>query len=438
MRLMKYAILSMILPFVAEAACCKARSSSGCRTTPGCRKTTSTCQRASAKRGGCCRQYWDVHPRPEFNPPDDIATLPEREQERFVKMFRLVPDQVKVKSTQNYAGRMMFVRSTQYAAITNKLAAKLVRSAKMLASDPAVTPEEVQKMCFDTIVYGRSLIMGRMEQCTLADLAGQYRFKTARKIVETIEDSKNFRRGLTAGYPHQDPECRDFETLAKAANPAQWRTFLDRVESLLAKNGMAASACQVTKKQLYDRYDDPSGRPLPDDLETLPNRERLRLSKAYNLLPAQVLAVAGQDYARRQAYLTSPSYAELKKNLATRLARNTRMLAADPAVTSADVLKMCDETVRFGRPLAFGDMRHVALSDLASRYGFKEVEKFVLEVEDGKTSKKGYFAGYPDGRPEFKDYAILAQKAYPDRWNAFRTRLDTLNSAFARKIASRR
>ena len=431
--MIKYTLLAIVLPVIVNAACSKTSSTS----TSGCRTTTCTSKQTSTRRC-CCKLRWDVYPRPEFNPPDDIATLPEREQLKFVKIFRLVPDQVKVKSTQNYTGRITFMRSPQYASITNKLAAKLARSTKMLASDPSVTAADVQKMCFDTIVYGRSLIMGNMGQISLVQLASQYHFKSARKVVEKIEDSKDFRRGLESGYPRQDPECRDFETLAKAANSAQWRSFMERVDTLLAKNGTGAE-CQVTKKQLYDRYEAPSGRPLPDDIQTLPNREKLRLSKAYNLLPIQVLAVSGRDYARRQGYLTSPNYAALKKNLAARLAKSTRMLAADPIVTPADVLKMCDEVVRFGRPLVFGDMRHVALSDLAARYGFKEVEKFVLEVEDGKTSKKGLFASYPMTKPEFREYALLAQAACPDRWDAFCSRLDELNRlAMQKGIAARR
>ena len=435
MNVMKYAILSMVLPFVAEAF--------GPGAGPGAFGGGGMSTRnAPTRRCPCTRLYWDNFPRSEFNPPEDIATLPEREQLKFIKIFRLVPDQVKVKSTQNYTGRIAFMNSQQYASITNKLAAKLARSTKMLATEPAITAAEVQKMCFDTIVYGRSLTMGRMEQCSFVDLAARYHFKKARNTIEALEDNKNFRHGLKAGYPHQDPECRDFETLARAVNFAQWRSFLERVDTLMDKNrngggaGRAPSQ-QITKKQLYDRYDDPSGRPLPEDLETLPNRQRLRMSKVYNLLPAQVLSVAGNDYARRRGYLTSQAYANLKKGLTMRLTKNMRTLAADPAVEPEDILKMCDEMVRFGRPLVFGDMRDVSLSELASRYGFKEVEKFALEVEDGRTSKTGFSAGYPKANPEFWDYAVFAQKACPRRWAEFRSRLDELNKLAAdRKTAA--
>ena len=435
MKVMKYAILSMVLPFVAEAF----GPSAGPGAFGGGGMST---RNAPTRRCPCTRLYWDNFPRSEFNPPEDIATLPEREQLKFIKIFRLVPDQVKVKSTQNYTGRIAFMNSQQYASITNKLAAKLARSTKMLATEPAITAAEVQKMCFDTIVYGRSLTMGRMEQCSFVDLAARYHFKKARSTIEALEDNKNFRHGLKAGYPHQDPECRDFETLARAVNFAQWRSFLERVDTLMDKhrNGGGAGRApsqQITKKQLYDRYDDPSGRPLPEDLETLPNRQRLRMSKVYNLLPAQVLSVAGNDYARRRGYLTSQAYANLKKGLTMRLTKNMRTLAADPAVEPEDILKMCDEMVRFGRPLVFGDMRDVSLSELASRYGFKEVEKFALEVEDGRTSKTGFSAGYPKANPEFWDYAVFAQKACPRRWAEFRSRLDELNKLAAdRKTAA--
>ena len=428
MKLTRLAILALAMPFAVEAASSNARS-----TQNGCRTTTGGNKQGTMIIGGCCRRVWDVSPRPEFNPPDDIATLPEREQQRFVKIFGLVPDQVKVKSTQNYEGRMKFMEGGAYSDHTNKLAVKLARSAPGLAADPAIKAEDVQKMCFDTIVYGRSLIMGRMEQCSLVDLAEKYHFKNARKVVEALEDSKNFRSGVAAGYPHHDPECRDFETLAKTVNPASWRAFIERVDTLKAKNAGGAASRQVTRKQLYDRYDDPSGRPLPDDLETLSNRERLRLSKAYNLLPPRILAVSDQDYSRRRAYLASPMYAEEKNKLSMRLTKNMRMLAADPAVPPADILKMCDEVVRFGRPLVFGDMRHVALSELASRHGYKAVEKFVLEVEDGRTSKTGFSAGYPKSNPEFKDFAVFAQKACPSRWAAFCTRLGELNKLASRK-----
>ena len=430
MSWIRLAILSMSIPFVVVAACPTAQTASA-------RQTTSANKQGCVRIGGCCRrQVWEAHPRPELNPPDDIATLPEREQQKFVKMFELVPYSVKDRSTRNYAERMKFMNGSTYADNTNKLAVLLARSTTRLAADPAVKAEDVMKMCFDTIVYGRSLIMGRMEQISLVDLAEKYHFKNARNVIEKLEDSKNFRRGLVAGYPHHEPECRDFETLAKAVNPASWQAFIERVDVLKAKGAGAAGAAvgrQVTKKQLYDRYEDPSGRPLPSDLETLPNRERLRLSKAYNLLPPQILAVADQDYARRKDHLVSPKYAEQKNSLSLQLAKSKRKLVADPAVAPADILKMCDEVVRFGRPLVFGDMRHVALSELASRYGFKAVEKFILEVEDGKTSKSGFSAEYPKTHPEFRDFAVFAQKACPSRWEAFCTRLDELNKLASRK-----
>lgn len=424
----------MVIPFLAEAArtcgsggCSSASAASGCKT-----------RSSSAKRGGCCRKFWIVHPRPEFNPPEDIATLPEREQQKFVKMFRLVPDPVKVKSTQNYTGRMAFMHSPQYVAITNKLAAKLARSAKMLAAEPSVAAEEVMKMCNDTIIYGRSLIMGSVGSVSLAGLAEKYRFKNAGRTVERLDDTRNFRHGLMEGYPHGEPECRDFETLARTVNPSQWQTFLDRVKVLCDKYGKSPAAGKgVSKTQLYDRYADPSGRPLPSDLGTLPNRERLRLSKCLNCLPVQVLAVANQDYSKRHAYMASPRYAEERSRLCARLAKAGAHLAADPAVTPSDVIRICDEVVRFGRPLVFGEMRDVSLSSLAARYGFRNVERFIVIVEDEKHANRGLADTYPARNPEYADFDKLANAAYADRWRRFRKRLSDLNGLFARKMAQR-
>ena len=411
-----------------------------------CGGGVSTCTTvAMPRKGGCCRcrKYWDAYPRPELNPPDDIATLPEREQMRFVKAFRLVPDQVKVKSTQNYTGRMTFMHSPQYASITNKLASKLARSGKMLASDPAVTAEDVQKMCRDTIVYGRSLVMGRMETGTFTELARKYNFKNAAKAVEDLESSKNLRRGLVAGYPHDEPECRDFETLAKTVNPAQWQAFLGRVEALLAKRGgqggraAGPAAMTVTKKQLYDRYVATSRRELPDDFATLSNRDQARQAKIYDYLPVQVLSAAGQAYRQRRAYFTGHAYAEVRRDLTVRLAKESRRLAADPAVTPAEVIATCDELVKYGRPLTCGDLRHVSLLELARTYRFQNVEKFVEAAEDGKNAKRGFATAYPNRDPEFADFAALARRAYPERWGDFLSRLAGLNAAAAaRKVAS--
>lgn len=390
--------------------------------------------------GGCCgcRKYWDAYPRQELNPPEDTETLPDREQQKFVKMFRLVPDQIKVKSTQNYTGRMTFMKSAQYAAIMEKLAAKLARSGKMLAADPAVTAEDVLKMCRDTIVYGRSLVMGRMETASFTALARRYHFKNAAKTIEDLEDSKNFRRGVVVGYPHEDPECRDFETLAKTANPAQWQSFLARVETLQAKRrdvngrGMGEPSAAVTKQQLYDRYVVTSRRELPEDFATLPNRDRVRHAKIYDYLPVQVISMAGQEYRQRRTYLEGPAYAEVKRELSARLAKEARRLSADPAVTPAEVLSTCDELLKYGRPLACGDLRHVSLVDLARTYHFRNVEKFVETVEDSKNAKRGIATSYPDREQEYVDFAALARRVYPDRWGAFLSRLSDLNEAYRR------
>ena len=340
----------------------------------------------------------------------------------------MVPDQVKVKSTQNYAERMKFRNSPQYTSITNKLAVKLARSGRMLAQEPAVTAESVMKMCDDTIVYGRSLVMGRMECDSFMELARRYGFKKALKAVEAVEDTKNFRRGLATGYPREMAECRDFETLARASNPARWTAFLERVAELNATyaancGGKATCARKATKRQTYDRYGERSSRALPDDFATLPNRTQVRLGKMFDLLPVQVLACAGRDYRMRVEYLVSAAYADVRRTLAARLKKDTKRLAADPQVSADEVLTLCDEVVRFGRPLTAGDMRDVSLADLARRHGFRQVERFIDKVEDGKYAKSGAMMQYPRGESEFRDFETLAKSVFSARWSSFLARL---------------
>ena len=399
---------------------------------PNKRHSCSSAQQTSCggvRIGGCCkkRQVWDRQsPRPELNPPDDIASLPEREQRRFLKMFKLVPDQIKVKSVQCYAQRQKFMNSCQYRQIMQKLDVKLSRMRQ--ANEPAVTSDEVRQMCRDIIVYGRSLIMGRMEECPLVELARRYGFKKTAKFVEKVEDCKNFRHGLSEGYPCGDQECQDFEMLAKTFNPAQWNAFKARLKTLneryaICQAGGSLSCGKVASKALYDRYEDNASRPIPDDLCTLPKRQTVRIGKIYDLLPAQVLSYAQRTYSQRVTYLTSGRYQVVKQKLAEQLKKNIRKLEADPRVGMDDVLKMCDEVLRFGRPLVFGDMRHVSLVELARQYNFPAVEKFLEKVEDDNYLLCGTVLEYNDTSSEFRDFESMARMACIERWKALQKRL---------------
>ena len=374
--------------------------------------------------GCCCRQVWDRYdPRPELNPPDDIASLPAIEQRRFVKIFRLVPEAVKVKASpsQNYSDRIKFMLSPQYVTITNNLVKKLSRSGRMLAQEPAISAADVIKMCNDTLIYGRSLIMGNMAEWSFLELAEEYKFKNAAKMVEMIEDKRNFNRKTIKSYPMDDPECRAFAGLASKANPSKWKAFLERNSVLIARNANGA-ALDVSKKQVYDIYDKQTSRPLPDDYSSLPNRERLRIGKMYDLLPVQVIANSGKEFRQRAAYVASPQYAKVKEDLAARLSKDNRRLLADPAVTVAEVLKLSDEVARFGRPLMAGDMRNVSLRELATRHGYARVEQFVRRVEDSQYVRGGKRLDWP-ADPEFRDFELLAKAMYKDRWQDFQSRL---------------
>ena len=392
-------------------------------------QSAAQCNNASSRqvngrRGGCCcKKYWDYYPRPELNPPDDISTLPDIEQQRFCKIFREVPETIKSKSTQNYRERMIFMRSPQYVSITNKLAVKLARAAgKKLAQYPAVSPDDVLKMCFDTIVYGRSLIMGKMENCTFFELARRYGFKNAGKEVEKIEDKRNFGKRAVGTYPTDDPECRDFAVLAEKVNASRWKDLLARNVALDARSA-SDTVTSKDKKQMFDMYDERTSRDLPEDFSSLPNRMRLKLGKMYDLLPVQVLAMSARSYRQRADYVTSAQYAKVRGALEGKLSKIVGKMSSDPAVTVAEVMKLSDEMVRFGRPLVAGDLRAVSLQQLASRHGYDNVEKFVRIVEDSQYARGGKPMVWPSAQPEFRDFALLATALCKDRWRDFQARV---------------
>jgi len=396
-------------------------------------------RQVNARRGVCCcKKYWDYYPRPELNPPDDISTLPDIEQQRFCKIFREVPETIKSKSTQNYRERMIFMRSPQYVSITNKLAVKLARATgKKLAQYPAVSPDDVLKMCFDTIVYGRSLIMGKMENGTFFELAGRYGFKNAGKEVEKIENKRNFGKKAVGAYPIGDPECRDFAVLAEKANASRWKDLLARNVALGARNASDALA-NKDKKQMFDIYDERTSRALPEDFSSLPNRMRVKMGKMYDLLPVQVLAMSARSYRQRAAYVTSAQYAKVRGTLEGKLSKAVGKISSDPAVTVAEVVKLADEMVRFGRPLVAGDLRAVSLQQLASRHGYDNVEKFVRIVEDSQYARSGKSMVWPSAQPEFRDFALLASALYKDRWLDFLARVQAPSRTSASALSQRR
>lgn len=431
------AIVSLV--YSVQSACPYA--SSGTATAGRSGRST----RSGTVSCGGCRTDWIPSDKPELNPPEDIATLPELEQRKFRKAFSLVPKEVKVKSTQKYSGRMTFMKRDTYAGIRKSLAEKLNRSKRMLEKDPPViTADYVLKMCDDTIIYGRSLVMGEIKSCDLPTLARRYGFDKAANEIERLESRRNFQNGLASGYSHDDPECRDFETLAKKVNGAQWQAFLDRVKMLRAKHdGRNGGGISPTREEVYgpdQRSGVPSGM-LPADFATLPNRENVRYGKIYGLLPPQVVSVSGEDYRKRQMFMHGPVYKALREKLDRRLAKEGRRLEEYPAVTAKEVLVVCEELVRYGRPLAHGELRHVSLRDLARTYKFEQVRDFMEEferVESNKSLKRGFSRAYSSKDPEWADFATLAGRVKKDDWKAFKSRLEHLNRLAVQKAGETR
>ena len=94
---------------------------------------------------------------------------------------------------------------------------------------------------------------------------------------------------------------------------------------------------------------------------------------------------------------------------------------------------MCDEVLRFGRPLVFGDMRHVSLVELARQYNFPTVEKFLEKVEDDNYLFCGTVLEYNDASSEFRDFESMARVACIERWKMFQKRLCAPKRVVARR-----
>ena len=92
-------------------------------------------------------------------------------------------------------------------------------------------------------------------------------------------------------------------------------------------------------------------------------------------------------------------------------------------MSAKNVMRLCDEVVRYGRPCVFGDMRDVSLVELAKRHGYANVEKLMETVEDEKYLARKVPLEYPLARGEFADFARMAKAANRKRWEEFLDRL---------------
>ena len=185
----------------------------------------------------CC-QKWNPIQSTENAPwkvvPYDIQTLSDDSlvKQRYIKCFDLIGKSIKSWTRQKYASRRQFLDGKLWQAERKKLVAALDRN-KRLARDPAVTREDVLKMAEEMVIYGRALTVGNSCGMGLREIADFYRFDNVGKFLKDAMGFQRYRRkGFAKEYPSELQEFKDFECLAKALNPVEWKEFRTKLAEM--------------------------------------------------------------------------------------------------------------------------------------------------------------------------------------------------------------
>ena len=185
----------------------------------------------------CC-QKWNPIQSTENAPwkvvPYDIQTLSDDSlvKQRYIKCFDLIGKSIKSWTRQKYASRRQFLNGKLWQAERKKLVAALDRN-KRLARDPAVTREDVLKMAEEMVIYGRALTVGNSCGMGLREIADFYRFDNVGKFLkDAMEFQRYSRKGFAKEYPSELQEFKDFECLARALNPVEWKEFRTKLAEM--------------------------------------------------------------------------------------------------------------------------------------------------------------------------------------------------------------
>lgn len=194
-------------------------------------KSKSCCTAPRRIIGGCCQKWWNPIQSTEDAPwkvvPYDIQMLSDDSlvKQRYVKCFDLIGKSTKSWIRKDYAARRVFLEGNLWEGERKKLEDALNRNTR-LSREPAVTKEEVLKMAEEMVIYGRGLTVGNSCGIGIREVADLYRFdNVSRFLKDATEYSRYRRKGFAKGYPSDDPEFRDFETLVKLMNPVEWGEF---------------------------------------------------------------------------------------------------------------------------------------------------------------------------------------------------------------------
>ena len=185
----------------------------------------------------CC-QKWNPIQSTENAPwkvvPYDIQMLSDDSlvKQRYIKCFDLIGKSIKSWTRQKYASRRQFLDGKLWQSERKKLMAALDRNTR-LSRDPAVTKEDVLKMAEEMVVYGRALMVGNSCGMGLREIADLYRFDNVGRFLKDAMEFQRYRRkGFAKEYPSELQEFKDFERLAKALNPVEWKEFRTRLAEM--------------------------------------------------------------------------------------------------------------------------------------------------------------------------------------------------------------
>ena len=179
------------------------------------------------------------------------------------------------------------------------------------------------------------------------------------------------------------------------------------------------------------------GRPkrgqIPPDILALPDAAlvKQKIKKIYDLMPKPILNRAVGSYFDRRRYYLSEQWKKDFKRLEHTIANTSikrRLAKNDPVVTAAEMLRVAEELIIYGRPLDCGSFNPMpSFSDLAKYYGFWWVENFLREnnaLDTKRNDANGMRQAWPEPdeprMEEFRDFDILAQKVNASEWSELR------------------
>jgi len=192
--------------------------------------------------------------------------------------------------------------------------------------------------------------------------------------------------------------------------------------------GGRGGGCTTTTFSTHQR-----ARELPPDILNLPESSisRQKYAKIFDIIPKTIRNWQDKDYKERRRFLDSPQWANTRNAFAAKLKTMHGKLDRNPAVSEAEVMKLVDEMVVYGRGLVKGNFPQMpTFMELADMYGFTEVAKFLKKALDVDRYRHTGMAQKYLETDEFKDFDKLAEVISPDDWKEFRMRWRQLNALY--------